>query len=106
MKAFNLVIVILLIITVIFYFTKPTDQICIEKAKSSINGGQFSNNIPGYDNPATENAKGPVGQEAIFVKDKFLWKEVDFIVRGQIQVVGYGWLGSFHLAKDGKNKEL
>ena len=106
MKAFNSAIVLMLIISVILYFTKPTDQSCIEKAKSNIDGERFSNSTPGYNNPMSENSKSPVAQEAIFVKDKFLWKEVDYIVKGRIRVIGYAWLGSLHLVKGGNNAEF
>jgi hypothetical protein len=106
MKAFNIGIVGLIIVTVIFYFTKPTDQVCLEKAKANINGSRYSTSIPGYENPMEENSKAPIGQEAIFVKDKFLWKEVDYIVKGQIRVIGYAWLGSFHVVKNSKNREM
>jgi len=106
MKAFNFVIVLLVVVSVVFYFTKPTDEICIEKAKSNIDGAQYSSSVPGYDNPMTDNSKAPIGREAIFVKDKILWKEVDYIVKGQIHVVGYAWLGSFHLVKDTKKRSI
>jgi hypothetical protein len=105
MKAINTVLVILLALAVVFYFTKPTDEICIEKAKSNIEGAQYSNSVPGYDNPTVDNYKGPIGREAIFVKDKILWKEVDYIVRGQIKVIAYAWLGRVRLVKDAKNKD-
>lgn len=104
MKAFNIAIVLFLVLAAIFFFTKPTDASCIAQAKATVDGGQYS--TPGYENPMLENMKGPVSAEAIFVKDKFLWKEVDYIVRGQIRVVGYAWLGSFHPSKAEKKKGL
>jgi hypothetical protein len=63
MKAFNIVIVLLVVVSIVFYFTKPTDDICIEKAKSNIDGAQYSSSVPGYDNPMTDNSKAPIGKE-------------------------------------------
>jgi hypothetical protein len=94
MKSFNSALIIILLIAAVFFFTKPADETCQAKAREILAGSRPS--TPGYENPMTENAKGPIAPEAIFVKDKVLWKEVDYIQQGQVKVLGYGWLGSFH----------
>jgi hypothetical protein len=100
MKAFNIVLTVLLIVSVIFYFSKLSDPVCLEKARARIEGMRNSRIPPGIGNPALENPGQPIRPEAIFVKDKILWKEIDYIEKGRIRIVGYSWLGSFHPAKN------
>ncbi len=97
MKAFNIVILVLLIVAAVFFFGKPSDAECIAKGKEVVNGGGFV--IPGYSNPSDKNTSGPINTESLLIKDKFLWKEVDYIGKGEIRTIGYAYLGAFHLVK-------
>ena len=98
MRAFNIVILFLLAVAAVFFFGKPSDDVCIVKGKEAVIGGAFV--IPGYSNPSDKNTSGPINTESLLIKDKFLWKEVDYIGKGQIKTIGYAYLGSFHIAKN------
>src|SRR4051812_43597792 len=95
MKALNILVIILVVIAAVLFFTKPTDAECIAKAKPTVNARALSI-TPGYDNPMDEGTAGKTAPEALHVKDKVFWKEVEYSLKGEIKTVGYGYLGSYH----------
>ncbi|HEY6979204.1 MAG TPA: hypothetical protein VH396_23070 [Chitinophagaceae bacterium] len=105
MKALGILIIILLIIAAIFFFSKPTDAECIAKAKPAANARALSI-TPGYDNPMDEGAAGKMSPDALHVKDKFFWKEVEYTIKGETKTVGYGYLGSYHPVENKKKEGL
>ncbi len=105
MKALSILIVILLIVAAVFFFTKPSDAECIANAKSAVDARELAI-TPGYENPMDENTAGKIPPEALRVRDKFFWKEVEYTMKGEIKSVGYGYLGFFHPAKNEKKEDL
>jgi hypothetical protein len=105
MKALSILIVILLVVAAVFFFTKPTDAECIAKAKATVDARELSI-TPGYDNPMDESTTGKAPPEALRVRDKIFWKEVEYSMKGEIKTVGYGYLGSFHPAEKEKKENL
>ena len=104
MKAFTTIILILIVIAGIFFFSKPSDSDCISKGKSFVDARTLVT-VNGYENPMYENVKGQTPTDQIIVKDKFLWKEVDYIGKGEIRTVGYAYLGAFHAVKNDRKKD-
>ena len=104
MKTLTTLIVMLLIVAAVFFFTKPSDAECIAKAKTTVDARELAI-TPGYDNPMDEGTTGKTPPEALRVKDKFFWKEVEYTLKGEIKTVGYGYLGSFHLVKKEKKQD-
>jgi hypothetical protein len=105
MKAFRVLVIILLAIAAVFFFTKPTDAECIAKAKPTANARALSI-TPGYDNPMDEGTAGKMAPEALHVKDKFFWKEIEYTVKGETKTMGYGYLGSYHPVENKKKEDL
>jgi hypothetical protein len=105
MKALGTLVIILLVIAAVFFFTKPTDAECIANAKPTVNATALSI-TPGYDNPMDEGPTGKTAPEALHVKDKFFWKEVEYTVKGETKTVGYAYLGSYHPVKNKKKEGL
>jgi hypothetical protein len=105
MKTFSILIIILLVVAAVFFFTKPSDAECMAKAKATVDASALAI-TPGYDNPMEENTVGKTPPEALRIKDKFLWKEVEYTLKGEIKTVGYGYLGSFHPVKNEKKQDL
>jgi hypothetical protein len=100
MRAFVTIIIILFVAAAIFFFTKPGDQECISQGKQ-VADAQTLAKTPGYENPMDET-NGQTPSESIIVKDNFLWKEVDYTVKGEIKPIGYAYLGSFHACNQSK----
>jgi hypothetical protein len=98
MKALSILIIILLAIAVVFFFTKPTDA-----AKPAVNARVLSI-TPGYDNPMDEGTTGKTATEVLHVKDKFFWKEIEYTLKGETKTVGYGYLGSYHPVENEKKQ--
>jgi hypothetical protein len=53
-----------------------------------------------------EGAAGKTAPEALQVKDKFFWKEVEYTIKGETKIAGYGYLGSYHPVENGKKEGL
>jgi hypothetical protein len=105
MKALRILIIILLIIAAVFYFTKPTDAECRAKVKPTIDARALSI-TPGYDNPMDESTAGKAAADAVRVRDKFFWKEVEYTSKGEVKTVGYAYLGTFHPVEKEKKQDF
>jgi hypothetical protein len=102
MKAISTFLIILVIIAGVFFFTKPSEAVCLAAAKEDINAQRLSK-TPGYENPMYDDVNGTVPSQAILIKDRVLWKQVDYNAKGIITTVGYGYLGAYHAAKGKKD---
>ncbi|MGI8951948.1 MAG: hypothetical protein ACR2FN_10235 [Chitinophagaceae bacterium] len=103
MKAFISIVILLLVVAAIFIFTKPSDDDCKAKAKTIVDAVVLSK-TPGYQNPM-DAQQGTAAPESILVKDKVLYKEVDYVGKGDVKTIGYAYLGSFHASKSQEVKK-
>src|SRR5689334_3502391 len=104
MKALRIFLIIVLAVAAVFFFTKPTDDECLAKAKPTVDAKGLSI-TPGYDSPSDEGTAGITSADAFQVNDKFFYKEVACTVKGETKTIGYGYLGSFHPAEKEKKED-
>jgi hypothetical protein len=99
MKSLSILIIALVVVAAVFYFTKPSNQQCIKAAVELVKGDTYK--VPGYQDPGNIENKGTgsITPENVMITDKFLWKKVSYVHLAEVKTVGYGYLGSFHKAK-------
>jgi len=81
----------------IIQFTKPSDTACTQKGKEVANT-KVASRAAGYFNP--DDTVALDSPQLIVVKNKLLWKEIDYRWNNNTKVIGYAYLGSIHLAKE------
>ncbi len=96
MKLSYVILMLVIILIAVGYFTKPSNEFCVQKAKENIQ--TFNQSVPGYNNPVNpENRSGnDVRPDQIMILDRFLWKEIRFASSSNVQLVGYAYLNKFH----------
>lgn len=98
MKPLVIIIIILLAVGGLFYFSKPTDTRCREEAMKIVTGDLVK--VPGYSDPGTNNTLSSSPQpDKIVIKDHVLWKDISYIYPGSVKKIGKAYLGNFHVEK-------
>jgi hypothetical protein len=99
MKPISTILIVLIVIAGIFFFTKPSNQQCIKSALELVKADNY--HVPGYGDPGDAENKNPgqVSSQNVMITDKFLWKKVSYVHLDEVRTVGYGYLGSFHKVK-------
>ena len=99
MKSLSIILIVLIVVAGVFYFTKPSNQQCIKSAVDLVKADSY--NVPGYQDPGDEENKNPghISPQNVMITDKFLWKKVSYVHLDEVRTVGYGYLGSFHKVK-------
>lgn len=97
----NLILTILLVLIVVFgvgFFSKPEDSKCLEVAEPAM-FEQLKERMPGgsFDFALVESIAKASVKKGLSVKDKTLYKEIEFTFKGETKVVGYGYLWGVHM---------
>ena len=95
MKFLSTLTILIVILTAVFYFSKPADDLLRAEAMKTVNGDMIK--VPGYSDPNVANAQSsPPQPDKIIIRDRFLWKDVSYVLPSTVMHVGKGYLGSFH----------
>ena len=95
MKFIGVTGIVIAVLIAVFYFTKPSDDRCRTEALKIVSGDMIK--IPGYSDPNVANAlTGPPEPDKILINDRFLWKDVSYVLPSTVKHVGKGYLGRFH----------
>ena len=99
MKPVSIAIIVLIVVAGVFFFTKPSNQQCINSAMETVKGDTYR--VPGYQDPGDIENKNPghILAQNVMITDRFLWKKVSYVHLDQVKTVGYAYLGSFHKVK-------
>ena len=98
MRRLLVFLILLVVASAVFFFTKPADSLCRAEAIKIVSQDLIK--VPGYSDPnsANESSSGPQ-TDKILIKDYILWKDVSYIYPGSVRKVGRGYLGNFHPEK-------
>jgi len=96
MKLSYVILIVVIIIVAVGFFSKPSNEFCVEKAKENI--AAFNGSVPGYNNPLNPESRSgsDMRPDQIMILDRFLWKEVRFASSSNVRLVGYAYLNKFH----------
>ncbi|MEJ0105908.1 MAG: hypothetical protein WDO19_26615 [Bacteroidota bacterium] len=102
MKYLLTTLIVLAVASGIFYFTKPSNRRCADAAMNVVNADSYK--VPGYSDPNNVETKNATAfsPDNLTIDDKFLWKKVSYVYLSQVKTIGYGYLGSFHKARQVK----
>lgn len=99
MKALTIVLIALVVVAGVFYFTKPSNKQCVQSAIELVKADTYR--VPGYQDPGDIENKNPehISPQNVMITDKFLWKKVSYVHLDEVRTVGYAYLGTFHKTK-------
>jgi hypothetical protein len=98
MKVISIIAILVVVLVAVFYFTKPSDERCRTEASKIVSGDMIK--VPGYSDPNTTNIlPGAPQPDKILITDRFLWKDVSYVLPSTVRHVGKAYLGSFHAQK-------
>jgi hypothetical protein len=99
MRSLFVSLLILVLAAGSFYFTKPSNQQCMEEAMKLVNADSYK--VPGYSDPNNIETKSGADlfRNNLIIDDKILCKEISYAYLSRVKTIGYGYPGSFHKAE-------
>jgi hypothetical protein len=87
-------------ITLLFLYTKPTDEECTEIGKEIV-FIRVANKVPGFPVPTdtTLDSAAKASLELIIIKNKIFWKEIDYSWNNNARTLGYAYLKAVHIKR-------
>lgn len=85
----------LTIIAVVAYYTKPSDEKCLQQAKVEVRSqisGDFSKN-----NSVVNNVLDNVVERAVRIEDKIFYKSISYAFGGSRRQIGWGAFGMVNI---------
>lgn len=105
MKAISILITFLVVLVAIAFFTKPSNEELLSKAKEAVRS--INTAVPGYNQPLSPEGRSATGSfrdDQLLIIDRFLWKEIRYASSSNVQLLGYGYLGKFHEVSEKKSQ--